>query len=458
MTRLSRCRSLIGFLLIFAIVFFLTAARPGPPPKDRMVVLISLDGFPAFALDNPRLPAPTLRRLAAEGAQARRMLPIDPSVTWPSHTSMVTGVRPDRHGVLMNGALVRNGPGRPLEVNRFCDRSEVLRAPTVYDLAHRMGLSTAQVNWVAIQNAPSIQWEFAFRPNLKGAVEREMIAAGLVAEKDLDKDKFASAMETWRDQIWTQAAVHIVARHRPNLMLFHLLALDDLQHRYGPNSLGGSAGIALADARVRDFVEALKREGLGDRTTLFVVSDHGFKPAPRSIRPNAFLREQGLVRRGPKGVDCDAYVVAQGGNAMVYVTDPENRARLVPRLTKLLAALEGVARVVEPAEYAALGLPHPSDNSSMGDLMLFSKNGYWFSDKDDGPAVLDTAPGTTVGTHGYPSSDPDMNAIFIAWGYGIRKGARVDAVRITDLAPTMAEMLGIRMVNVEGRPLREIME
>jgi predicted AlkP superfamily pyrophosphatase or phosphodiesterase len=237
----------------------------------------------------------------------------------------------------------------------------------------------------------------------------------------------------------------------------HLLALDDLHHRYGPNSLAGSAGIALADTRVRDFIEAINRANLAERTTVFVVSDHGFKPAPRSVRPNAFLRDQGLLRQRADGVDCDAYVVAQGGNAMVYVTDPGNRARLVPRLTRLLASLEGVARVVESSEYAGLRLPLPSENGAMGDLMLFSKAGYWFSDRHDGPPVMDTMPGTTVGTHGYPSDDRGMDAMFIAWGYGIRKGVRLDTVRITDLAPTMAEMLGIRMPDVEGRPLREIM-
>jgi predicted AlkP superfamily pyrophosphatase or phosphodiesterase len=439
-----------------AIVLSLTAARPGPSARDRMVVLISIDGLPAFSFEDPRLPAPTLRRLAAEGAQARRMVGVNPSVTWPSHTSMVTGVRSNRHGVLMNGALIRQGPGRPVSVDRWRDRSEVLRAPTVYDLAHQAGLSTAQVNWVAVQNAPTITWEFAYRPDRRGAVEREMIAAGLLTEKDVDG--FGSGREPWRDQIWTQAAVHIATRHRPNLMLFHLLAVDDLHHRYGPNSLGGSAGIALADTRVRDFIEAIERENLADRATVFIVSDHGFKPAPRSVRPNAFLREQGVVRSGPEGVACEAYVVAQGGNALVYVTDPEDRARLVPRLTKLLGGLEGVARVVQPSEYADLGLPLPSQNGSMGDLMLFAADGYWFSDKDDGPAVVDTAPGTTVGTHGYPSNDPAMNAMFIAWGNGIRQGARLDTVDVTDLAPTMAELLGMRMVDVQGRPLREILE
>ena len=53
------------------------------PARDRMVVVISLDGFPAYALEDPKLPLPTLRRLAAEGARAKAMVTNNPTVTWP---------------------------------------------------------------------------------------------------------------------------------------------------------------------------------------------------------------------------------------------------------------------------------------------------------------------------------------------------------------------------------------
>src|ERR1041385_4989218 len=76
--------------------------------KDRTVVLISLDGFPAYALDDPRLPIPTLRRLAREGVSAASMHPINPTVTWANHTAIVTGVDASEHQVLFNGLLVRD--------------------------------------------------------------------------------------------------------------------------------------------------------------------------------------------------------------------------------------------------------------------------------------------------------------------------------------------------------------
>ena len=80
-----------------------------PPAARRTVIVISLDGFPGFALDDPRLPVPTLRKLAAQGSMARRMTAVNPTVTWPNHTAIVTGVDASRHGLLVNGTLTLVG-------------------------------------------------------------------------------------------------------------------------------------------------------------------------------------------------------------------------------------------------------------------------------------------------------------------------------------------------------------
>src|SRR5215207_280238 len=79
--------------------------------KDRHVVLVTIDGFPASLWHDPALPIPTLRKLAADGASADAMTVANPSITWPCHTTLVTGVAPQKHGVLFNGLLVRQGPG-----------------------------------------------------------------------------------------------------------------------------------------------------------------------------------------------------------------------------------------------------------------------------------------------------------------------------------------------------------
>ena len=108
------------------------------PDTSRHIVLISLDGFPSWALDDPYLPVPTLRRLAARGALAKGMRPVNPTVTWPNHTTLITGVTPAKHGVLFNGLLKRD-PGVPPRIEPWLHRDEMVRVKTLYDVAHARG-------------------------------------------------------------------------------------------------------------------------------------------------------------------------------------------------------------------------------------------------------------------------------------------------------------------------------
>jgi predicted AlkP superfamily pyrophosphatase or phosphodiesterase len=152
-----------------AITAFLGLAFPQEPALQRMVVVISLDGFPAFALDDPKLPVPTLRRMIQNGFSAR-MTTVNPTITWPNHTTMVTGVRSDQHGLLANGTISRTGGWPPVKVEPMFDKEKMVRAPTVYDAAYKAGLTTAQVNWVAINRAPTITWEFSEWASPEGTV------------------------------------------------------------------------------------------------------------------------------------------------------------------------------------------------------------------------------------------------------------------------------------------------
>jgi predicted AlkP superfamily pyrophosphatase or phosphodiesterase len=432
----------------------LAAAPPQAVPiKDRIVIVISLDGFASKALRDPMTAAPALRRLIQEGATATNgMLPINPTVTWPNHTAMVTGVDATRHGVLYNGLPVRT-PGKPVYVEASVPKSQLVLAPTVYDLAHEAGLKTAEVDWVAIEDTPSIDWAFSEIPKPDAPIVKEMVQAGRVSGEEINT--FRRAIITWRDDIWTQAAIHILREHHPNLLLFHTLTTDSNQHRYGFGSLAGQTALALADRQVQRILDALKESGLEQRATVFVVSDHGFATAKRLIHPDAILHREGLIRSRD---DCDVWAIPEGGTAMVYVTNEQRRSELIPRLRQMFQGVEGIREVISPEQYAKFGFPPPGHNSRMADFVLAADEGYAFSGALDGAAVTDVAPGAPSGNHGYLNTDPAMRAIFIAWGNGIRPGARLDEIRNVDVAPTIAHLLGLEMKNISGRPLTGILK
>jgi predicted AlkP superfamily pyrophosphatase or phosphodiesterase len=310
------------------------------------------------------------------------------------------------------------------------------------------------VDWVAILNAPTITWEFPERPDAKGAIARELIGSGIISGEDVAG--FAARNIVYRDHIWTSAAAHILAQHRPNLLLFHLLNLDSTQHRYGPRTHAATTTMAYLDGQVASIVGTLERTGLLPRTTLFVVSDHGFKAVKRQIRPNAAFAKAGLLTtQDGKVPKAEAYSVPEGGTAIVYVTVPDPSGAILDRIKTALAGLEGIDKVIEPSGYAALGLPLPSDNDQMGALFLTAKEGYAFTADPNEPAVVD-APAGSLGAHGYVSTDPDLRALFIAWGRGIKAGVTLETVDTIDLAPTAARLLDVELKDVQGRVLTEI--
>ena len=120
-----------------------------------MVVVISLDAFGAELLKNPLLPVPALYALMRSGSYATSMQPVNPTVTWPNHTSMVTGVAPAKHGLIANGQITGQRTGSVPTVEFHADKT-LVRVPTVYDRAHEAGLTTAEMDWVAVEHAKTI--------------------------------------------------------------------------------------------------------------------------------------------------------------------------------------------------------------------------------------------------------------------------------------------------------------
>jgi predicted AlkP superfamily pyrophosphatase or phosphodiesterase len=280
----------------------------------------------------------------------------------------------------------------------------------------------------------------------------ELVRAGVL--ENVEDGSFLRKSAAAADQAWCAAALHLLRTRPPNFLLLHLLATDSIQHRYGPNSPAAYTALALADAQVALVLRALEDAGIRERTTLFVVSDHGFARPSKLINPNVVLRKAGLMRPGPRR---RAQSVSEGGTAFVYLTEPasvkEDRAKVIA----LLRGVEGVEEIIEPSEYKALHLPDPARNPQMGDLLLVAKAGYAFSDEFIEDEVATPLP-LSLGSHGYLSSNSQMNGVFVAWGRRIKPGTRLGVVDNIDVAPTMAAMLGENLPGADGRVLREIFD
>lgn len=451
------------WICAWTITSFAPSHGADSAPGQRHVILITIDGFPASMLADPKTHIPNIRELAARGSVAKGMRVSNPSVTWPNHTTLVTGVRAEKHSVLYNGILTRQGPDVPVAVDPKRTKEDLVAVPTVYDFLHGKGFRTAAINWPSTRGAKTLDDDF---PDVPDSIQHSTprLRQELIEKRILHNDKdtdFRSLVAPARDEIWTAAAVHVINHRQPNLLLFHLLNIDGTHHRYGPQSPASYTALALADVHVGKILDALDAAGIRSNTTILLTADHGFATVTNVIYPNVLFRKTGRMEVGASNLvtKARAQMISEGGTGMVYLNNPETRDADRKKVIELLRGAEGIAAVIEPRDYAQHGYPSPEKNPGMADLVLAAKDGYGFSAAATGElSVRRTGITDNAGYHGFLASNPKMNALFIASGRGIKKGAELGLVDCTDIAPTIAHLLGEKFENADGQILRELLE
>jgi len=427
------------------------------------LILVSIDGLAHFYWSDPLARMPVLRGLAERGAAAGGMSTVFVSTTWPCHVSIVTGVGPRTHGVVSNHILNRatlaaeDFTGDPLY-----DAADLIRAPTFYDRAHAAGMRTAAIDWPATRHAASLDFNLpmfknqrVFETHTDARVWKELAELGYPIAR---QGEWAELPKRFlKDAMVADLAIDVLKRHAPDVMLLHFLCADSHQHLYGPRSPEAYWAIAYIDALVGRVLGSLGPDGL-ERTSVVVVSDHGFLPVSKDIRPNVRLRRRGLLAVRADGAVSggEARFVTNGGSGWVYATGRGDRARLARDLRGELASLEGVAAAWTAEEYAGLGLPAPADEARAGDVLLEAAPGFMLSDEAGG----DDEHGTPKyrGNHGQRPHYDDNHALFIAAGRAIKRGVTLGRISSRDVAPTLGTLLGLPPAPADGRVLAEILD
>jgi predicted AlkP superfamily pyrophosphatase or phosphodiesterase len=439
--------------LIVATLVTFAAIAPAAPPGERHVVIISLDGLrPEFYLDDAYA-APTLRALARAGAHARAAEPVFPSITYPNHASIVTGVRPARHGVLFNVLFDVGG-----ERGRWYEEAADLRAPPIWEWARAAGLTTAAVSWPSTFGARID----VLLPERDYYARREPLGLLLQAATPglFDRLGVTPRPEMFRDIIqWdaflTATAAAIIRDARPHLLLLHLVQLDYFQHRVGRDGPEVKRALARVDAHVGTLRATLVEAGIAPQAVLIVTGDHGFQNVTRLVFPNEVLAQAGLRRCPQAGEGWRATVHVAGGAAAVFVNPPGDGA--------LLAQVEDVLRREAGGRYTVLTRGELDGLGAMTGAALgieaspgFMIGGTCGRGLEAGIGTI--YPGTgTGGAHGYLPSRASMATGFIAAGAGVRAGVALERVRLIDIAPTAARLLGVTPPPVEGRVIGEIL-
>jgi predicted AlkP superfamily pyrophosphatase or phosphodiesterase len=336
------------------------------------------------------------------------------------------------------------------------DKEQIVKVPTIYDVAKQAGMTTAAIRWPASRNAPTLDWtlpdvktkELLNKCSTPALIEQSRKAGCWVG--DVDITDIAKV-----DATCTKMFDLILRDYRPRLALLHLTDVDHTQHAKGPRSPEAYEAIKTADEQVGQVWAAMKREFPG-KATLIVTSDHGFSPIQRAILPNVILRKAGLVKTSVTTVvGGSIQVVPQGGCAMLYIVDqptPAERDEIVERVRAAFKDVPGVAKVVDPSHLKDYGVADPQDDPHAPDMLLFAEMGHVFGDTAAGDLPFQDKPERS-GSHGHDPHLPDLHATFVAWGAGVTPGSKLGEISNTQVAPTIARLLHLELPKATGNAL-----
>jgi predicted AlkP superfamily pyrophosphatase or phosphodiesterase len=454
-SRILSWRRAINVFCVFGLVAVLilaanTQAQQQAPP---LLVMISVDGMrPDYITeaDVHGAKVPNLRRFLKEGTYAEGVVGVVPTVTYPSHTTLVTGVWPSKHGILANSTF------DPLRQNQegWYWYTEDIRVPTLWDVAGAAGRTTASIQWPVTVGA-HITWNIPeyWRANTPDDAKllRALSTPGLLEEAGAELGEFRGGTDTSAkgDEILGRYAEWILEKKRPSLLTLHLSSLDHIEHQTGPFSPEDIAVLESIDATIGRIRATAEKLAPG-RVFLAVVSDHGFVRTDAQLNLFPLFSEAKLITVNDKGkiTDWKAMPWPTGGSAAIVLKNPSDSETL-SQVRELLAKVasdpvNGIDRILETEELHKRG-GYPTASFFVG-----LKPGWRTGSALDGPVLSKLKVG---GTHGAMPDLPDLHASFFLIGPGVPAGKSLGTIDMRDVAPTLAHEVGLALPSADGKIL-----
>lgn len=430
--------------------------------RQNRLIVVSADALVAEDMDLLKK-LPNFRRYLAGGACVERVRSIYPTITYPCHTTIATGVYPDRHGVHCNLLTPMESMERPVPWYWWHDR---VRVPDLFDRAKAAGLTTAAVFWPVTGNHPNIDhliaeyWTQSPDDDLEAAFARAGTDPRVIDIVRRHRSVMRERIHPQCDDFVMRCACDMIREFKPHLLMIHPGNIDGYRHGKGLFGEAIDQGIYETDHWIGELMMAAEEAGVLDDTTFVLTSDHGQMDIKRVVNLNVYLADAGLIRTDSEGnaTDWDAWIQGGGMCAFVFLKDPANTA-VKEKVSAVLHHLQeegvyGVGQVFD-AETAR------REHRLAGDFsFVVETDGYTaFGDRCVRPAVtgMDASDYRSGwATHGYlPAKGPQP--VFYCKGPAVRDGAVMENARLVDEASTLAAMLGLEMPDVDGRVLTELL-
>jgi predicted AlkP superfamily pyrophosphatase or phosphodiesterase len=434
--------------------------------RAEPVLMISVDGLkPEYVLGAQArgLKIPYLQGLVADGTYAKGVVGVWPTVTYPSHTTLVTGVPPADHGIYSN---IEFDPYQRFKDSWFWYAQQI-RVPTLWQAAHAKGMVTASIGWPVTVGATGIDilipeyWRISGPTEHLDASDRDLIAAlslptGMLTTMQRSLGPYLQGNDTSRqgDEIKTAYALDVIRHRKPGFMTVHLSSLDEAQHGHGVFTKEANDALEAIDGLLARLAEAARDSN--PSTVVAVVSDHGFEPIDHQINLYVPCVDAGLidVEQDSKAAKTIRSWRAEpwlaGGMAAIMLRDPQDHEteKSVTALLQTLASnpANGIAAIEDRQHLARHGgFPDAA-------FLVVFKPGFYAGSNMSGPLINDIQ--GVHGGHGFAPNTPDMRAAFFIVGKGIARHRDLGIIDMRQIAPTLARLLAIDLPTAQDPALR----
>lgn len=415
------------------------------------VLMISIDGLrPADVIDAQKrgLKLPHLSAFLKEATYSTGVKNVLPTVTYPDHTTLITGVWPDKHGIANNETFDPYGKN----LSGWYWYASDIKVPTLWDAVHEKRGIVASLGWPVSVGTMSIDYNIPEYWRAQQPDDLKLLTAlstpGLIQrlQKDSGLPLYALFGEDPKhDVARTRYAQKMLEFTFPEFMTVHLVSLDHYQHTYGPDSAEAKAALEQIDSDVGDLIATAKK--VEPSVVIAIVSDHGFSPVHAEANIGKAFADAGLITldKSHKVVSWEAMPWNAGGSSAIVLAHPDDagvKERVVALLNKLQAdPSSGVARWI--------------DKSGIIERGGSPKASFWVDYKSGWSSISNFTqqmPTTLKGTHGYFPDDKEMRATFMIAGPGI-KAKKLGEIDMRDIAPTLAKILEVSLPKADGKPL-----
>lgn len=407
---------------------------------------------------------PAFKMLLENGSQVKRVRTIYPSITYPVHTTVMTGRYVDGHGITNNETELCG-----VRAAKWHFFHEDVKAPTIFEAAKKAGYTTGSVFWPVTGNNPHVDYlvneywsqtpEEPILDAFRSAGSSEKVIEKVI-RPNVPLVEGHQRQHPWTDAFTMNMACDMILNFQPDLLMVHPAVIDGFRHHSGVFTDRVNEALDYTAQWTQQLIDATIKAGTFEDTDFIIMSDHGQMNTTRIVNLNVLLADAGLINVADDGAVAGwrAWAKSAGMVAQIYLSDPQDEA-LVRQVETLLHQLRdegvyGIGQVfTEEQTRQAEGfggkfsfvLESDGTTSFGPDWQRPVMKNYDLSDYRYGRA-----------THGYlPDKGPQPT--MICYGPSFKKGVAVERRPIVDITATVCKVLGLELPGQEGKPIEELL-